>query len=82
MKTKITFMLMAFAIMMGLQSCGGDPKLTVNANDFDFKSTHWPAYITTTRSAISVTRPMSWVISRMAMFSSSRSRRKSCMICS
>lgn len=31
-------MLMAFAIMMGLQSCGGDPKLTVNANDFDFKA--------------------------------------------
>lgn len=31
-------MLMAFAIMMGLQSCGDDPKLTINSNDFDFKA--------------------------------------------
>ena len=31
-------MLMAFAIMMGLQSCGGDPKISVNSNDFDFKA--------------------------------------------
>lgn len=38
MKTKFTFILMAFAIMAGLQSCGDDPKLTVNSNDFDFKA--------------------------------------------
>ena len=31
-------MLMAFAIMMGLQSCGDDPKVSVNSNDFDFKA--------------------------------------------
>lgn len=37
MKTKITFMFMAFAIMLGIQSCYPDPpKLTVNSNDFDF----------------------------------------------
>lgn len=38
MKSKITLMLMAFAIILGLQSCGDDPKLTVNSNDFDFKA--------------------------------------------
>lgn len=38
MKTKITLMLMAFAIILGLQSCGDDPKLTVNSNDFDFRA--------------------------------------------
>lgn len=38
MKTKLIFMLMAFAIMLGLQSCGDNPKLTVNSNDFDFKA--------------------------------------------
>lgn len=29
---------MAIAIMLGLQSCGDDPKLTVNANDFCFQA--------------------------------------------
>lgn len=29
---------MAFAIIMGLQSCGDDPKVTINSNDFDFKA--------------------------------------------
>lgn len=38
MKTKITSMFMAFAIMLGLQSCGDDPKITINSNDFDFKA--------------------------------------------
>lgn len=38
MKTKFTFMLMAFAIMLGLQSCGDDTKLTVDSNDFGFKA--------------------------------------------
>lgn len=38
MKSKITLMLMAFAIMLGLQSCGDDPKVTINSNDFDFKA--------------------------------------------
>lgn len=38
MKTKFTFILMSFAIMLGLQSCGDDSKLTINSNDFDFKA--------------------------------------------
>lgn len=38
MKSKITLKLMAFAIMLGLQSCGDDPKVTINSNDFDFKA--------------------------------------------
>lgn len=38
MKLAISFMLMAFALMLGLQSCGDDPKLTINSNDFDFKA--------------------------------------------
>lgn len=38
MKSKITLMLMAFAIILGLQSCGDDPKVTINSNDFDFKA--------------------------------------------
>lgn len=38
MRAKLIFILMAFAIMVGLQSCGGDPKVTINSNDFDFKA--------------------------------------------
>ncbi len=38
MKSSTSIMLMAFAIMLGLQSCGDDPKLTVNSNDLDFKA--------------------------------------------
>lgn len=38
MKTKLTIMLMAFAIMLGLQSCGDDTKITINTNDFGFKA--------------------------------------------
>ncbi len=42
MKTKITFMFMVFAVMLGLQSCidnhDHNPKLTVKSNDFDFNA--------------------------------------------
>lgn len=39
MKTKIAFMLMAIAMMLGIQSCGHeDPKITINSNDFAFKA--------------------------------------------
>lgn len=38
MKTKFTFLLMAFAIMLWLQSCGDDPKLTINSNNFGYKA--------------------------------------------
>lgn len=38
MKTKFTLMLLALTIMLGLQSCGNDPKLTINSNDFGFKA--------------------------------------------
>lgn len=31
---------MAFAIILGLQSCGDDPKITINTNDFGFKATN------------------------------------------
>lgn len=37
MKAKLTFILMAFAIMLRLQSCD-DPKPIINSNDFDFKA--------------------------------------------
>lgn len=40
MKTKFTFVLMAFAMLLGLQSCGDDPKITINTNDFGFKATN------------------------------------------
>lgn len=38
MKIKLTIMLMAFTIMLGLQSCGDDSKITINTNDFGFKA--------------------------------------------
>lgn len=31
---------MAFAMLLGLQSCGDDPKITINTNDFGFKATN------------------------------------------
>ena len=40
MKTKFAFVLMAFAMLLGLQSCGDDPKITINTNDFGFKATN------------------------------------------
>lgn len=40
MKIKFTFVLMAFAMSLGLQSCGDDPKITINTNDFDFEATN------------------------------------------
>lgn len=40
MKTKFAFVLMAFAMLLGLQSCGDDPKITINTSDFGFKATN------------------------------------------
>lgn len=38
MKTKITLILMVIAVMLGLQSCIEDPKITVISDDFNFKA--------------------------------------------
>ena len=40
MKTKFTFVLMAFAMLLGLQSCRYDPKISIDTNDFGFKATN------------------------------------------
>lgn len=38
MKTTIAFTIMAIAMMLGLQSCSDDPKITISSNDFAFKA--------------------------------------------
>lgn len=39
MKSKVILILMAMAVMFGIQSCkGDDPKIIINSNDFDFKA--------------------------------------------
>lgn len=38
MKTKIAFMTMAVAMMLGLQNCKDDPKIISISNDFNFKA--------------------------------------------
>ena len=65
MKTKLTFMLMAFAIMLGLQSCEGDHKRTVNSNDFDFKAVNLTVNNgkLTADGNISVTSTVNWTVS-------------------
>ena len=62
MKTKFIFLLMAFAIMLGLPSCGNDPKITINTNDFGFKAINLTVDDGKLTATGGITVPVNWTV--------------------